>query len=499
MVAPLARLITKMFARPARVVRRRVGLCVEALEARDVPAVWANLTGDFQAMNLLNWQFSAYEANDQLRIIEFDGSVCNVTCVGLTSGEGQFDYIGINPSFTASIVFGGPVTAYWMWQAGGTIDQPDPASLGTGVTSTDLTILQWWQWEDGTLNSTDYAASVIVDGAMANIGKGEWGVGDGIIELGSNLVFCSAAVADFRGYVNLFHSTGIDVLGGSTASFGVDTAILSALATITERQTIRVLGESSRVLTQGAATLDLGLWVGGGTVELQGVANGEARVRFRGPVREAGGALIHSGIGNLNELYVSTVMTAGKLILGEGARLDVSDDRFVVIRGGTLATRVTAGRNAHEAFITAKTLHVEQVSGGQVTQIIIGDPSLNPPGVTGHVYSTLEVAGSVDWRSGTYRPLVTPAGVPAKSSLWFATKFFRIGFNDNPGSPLPVLGPVAGQQPPPAGTRFDIIRTSMHNIDRQNTPTFEAGNTNWTVIPAPQLPAPDREFWIERT
>lgn len=200
---------------------------------------------------------------------------------------------------------------------------------------------------------------------------------------------------------------------------------------------------------------------------------GTAEVVFHGPVRQANG---EPAPGLLTASAFSVYVSGGNLIIKEGSALRVAQGRAVFINGGKLATRVTAGAADHTATIVGNL----QVGQGEV---VICDPSLNPPEETGFVFGKLEVWGNVWWYGGTYRPLINPTGEAPSSVQWSARGSFMIG---ELGSPAPVLGPHSGATPPPLTVASSIITAGNGiaggTVIRTVTPTFEALNTNWTIL-----------------
>ena len=423
-----------------------------------------------------NWQANrAPEPNDHLYFI---GSYSQQNMTSLGSLPLTYAGIHVASDYTGTVSLTAPVSVGTLEMAatGGTIDQPN----GTGSA---LTVTSRFEWTGGTINASATVSTVTVQTAVALVST----AANASVTLGSDLVFDAAAEAAVEAQVNLTNPTGIDVLGGSGLTLGAGTSILSAIQAIGERNTIRVGGEHSRFFTRGAATADLGLWVNGGTAELRGVANGEVVVTFRGMIRDTNGVPV-TGVES-----TSVYMTGGKLIIGEGARLNVPYPRAVFVQGGKLATRVTAGRQDHVASITAPGgLYVAQKAGGAPTEVVICDPSLNPPGDSEFHFGELSVTGFVEWRGGTYRPLLSPTGVG--STTWIASGGFRIGRDGV--VPGPVLGPTSGSQLPPAPSEFLVISASgTGRVYREVTPMFEAGNPNWTIKPPAN---PDTQFVLRQ-
>jgi hypothetical protein len=408
-----------------------------------------------------------------------------------TNMSGNLPDVYVVSGYASTITLSGATAMTRLWLESGVIDQAGHDLTITGPGAEWSAAPADFYWTGGTITGSGDAAAVTVVGDPANY-RVTTALVTGAVTLGSNLVFDAGAEAEVDAQVNMTNPTGIDVLGGSGLTLANGTALLSALTAIEERQTIRVFGEHSRLFTRGAATADLGLWVGGGTAEFQGVATGEVTVTFAGAVRQANGDPAPGlAANNGNSVY----MTSGSLIIGEGARL-ATGPRSILVRGGKLATRVTAGRADHTAFISTQFLIIEQAAGA-TTEIVIGDPSMNPPGVNGYVYSTLYVTGPVAWKGGAYRPLLNPNN--NWSSLWYSTGNFHIGDPNNPGAAGPVLGPTSGQQLPPVNRTYEIIMSGT-GLVRNTTPALEAGNTNWAVLPGPINPNdPDRVLTIKRT
>ena len=354
-----------------------------------MPAVWANLTGDCQAMNLDNWQFAPYEDNTQLRIIDFDGAVCNSDCIGLTSGEGQFDYIGIKWTYSGTITLGGPVTAYWMWQCGGTIEQADPEVLvGYPPESTDLTILQWWQWEDGVITSTDYRASIIVEATMASIATESW-TSDGDVDLGSNIELNPGAVLSVQGGTVNIIAGGLEilvkagagiVLEATTGSieFSLDLPLIAPVFRLLGPALVGPNG-SWMEFRKGTCTLDAGIENRGGRLTV---------------MREVHLNLTRGLPGGNTAAYDQQ---GGILELTNGSTLDIWGNKDISIDGGIV--RTIAGTWGASTNAVVRVREFMFFDG----ELFINDDTI------AHQYGSLTIQGRMEWDGGTYRPRVDAA------------------------------------------------------------------------------------------
>lgn len=401
-------------------------------------------------------------------------------CDGL---QGVFSFVDMYEGYTGTVTLGGPVTTNWMVQRDGVIDQP----LGH---ASDITVYGAWTWSGGEINPSGVPAQVQVSGMYMS------GFADlsGALTLGSSLVFDTGTVAAFSASMTVTQErAGIDVQGGSQFTM-LGESLINALNTLADRNTIRVGGAMTKFTTVGSTSSALGLWVMGGTAETTPTAEGVSVARFSGPIRQANGTAPFQLAPT-----VSCYMTNGNLIVDERTMLTVTNDRDILIRGGKLATRVLTVDDLGSATIVARTLRIDQQLTGTTTEIVVGDPALNPAGINGHHYSHLVVLGEVQWRGGVYRPLVDTRPTGTKSSLWSSTGTFTIGSpNDDPNltGTAPTIGTVnrPDTDPLPAGRPYTIIMTDAV-IGRVSVPT--SAGPGWKVLPRLAADQPDQELVIE--
>lgn len=188
MIAPLKRLIARMWSRHPATVRPRTRLGFEALERRDVPAryTWTNdfSTGDHDFNTSTNWYPNGVPgAGDDVRFASASHIGTNDSCDNFS---GTFNSISLDMSYSGTVTLDGTVVTNNLSVYGGTIDQP----LSSGAS--DITVYSNFEWTAGTINSTSTLSALNIDGATASIAPSNAGT----VYLGSTLNFTGGSEVD---------------------------------------------------------------------------------------------------------------------------------------------------------------------------------------------------------------------------------------------------------------------------------------------------------------
>jgi hypothetical protein len=410
---------------------------LEVLDARVVPAVWTDATGNGLFSDPGNWSNNAKPVDgDNLIFRAPNPSIGLVGSTDNVSGmSGTFADVGIDSSYTGIITFSGAVNVTTFYeQDGGTISQPTSTSdltiQGTGI----------FNWTGGTIGTTNSGATIHLAGATATIspGAGNTITTSDTISLESGT---DPTSGNTIGTTATFNPGVLGLTGGGGITVGAfcnanvvpkDTAVVGFVNLDTQTD------PKSMTLTDATSGLKVypGYWGGqglklnnqGGTAEFL-----DGSVSYFGPVPQ------NPPPQNPPPAQAYITQAAGTLKLHSGATLGVQTGGFTVVSGGTFA--IVADSPAPQQA-NAKLDSDLTFSGGVI-------------GFIGN-YWTFEVTGNVTWSAGTYAPRVDVTG--AVADIWQMDKTLKI----TPDTSTAVLAPssINYQNGLPAGFQvkiFDIL------------------------------------------
>jgi hypothetical protein len=326
-----------------------------------------------------------------------------------------------------------------MTAAGAGFSQP-----GSG---TDITVTEEFEWTRGTLNSSNYLATLTLDGATATITPLTTGgimtpPTAGTVYLGSNITLENGAVATMgEGTIELTND-GIEIDVEANCAFDVNPGT-SAVAEISN-----LLSTHIQISANAAITVLSGTFQAAGRLTNAGSFTLMLNT----------GAAFPGVVGN----DVAYLQTGGQTLLSNGSTLHTDASKDVKITGGTLGTMSSTS----DATTTATISSNLEVTGGN---ILIG------VGTVPHTFGTLQVSGNVVWTGGTYRPVVFGTQDNGSADLWLATGTFTIGAGATiaPGC---VDDEGLEMTPVEANLRWLILQG---NGGITGNPTFDA---NWAFL-----------------
>jgi hypothetical protein len=428
------------FARPAeKHSKRKIRLGVEALESREVPALftWTGAVST-QATNSYNW-----EVTEGVPAYELPGDGDDVRFTAMSSG--YHDAENLSPMWGASEAFGSltleagydgtvsvaPDATFDVGDftlAGGAIAQPAP--------STPIEITGTFTWTGGVLNSLANGASVDILGAGSiNLPT------DGTLYCGSTLNFSNPTAAAVETVISgagtlLFNGTSQDAIfvrADAQVKFEGSTDAWAAIDSVNKTLTLDLGSNCGYVGTGTARPLGLRVINNGGKFYLHG--------QVTLPMTGAANTIAYSQTSG-SWLFPS------KLEIQSGCVLDVGN-RGVEILGGSVWLTGNADLPVNQQIATIKGQY--QMYGGSVgfgPPIQIGD---------GLEWCKFKVDGDVFWRGGSYVPGIDCGPGGTKANQWVVTGTMTVDttFVDKPTiNPAPQFLPQ-GQQP--SGTWEVII------------------------------------------
>ncbi len=414
------RLFRSSDRRPTTVQNRsRFRPFVEALEAREVPALFTWVGSGFGAGadfdTQTNWNYNGGgtatrlpAAGDDLAFISsMSGNANNVH--GPTSGA--YNSVSLNGAYSSTItLIGGFTTAsLTLDAAGAAISQP---SASGGYSNTDITVTSSFNWTNGTLNSSTHLSTLFLVGATATIAPREtrdlWNpmsppipgkvtTGD-TISLGENGNGTGTTLTSNPGEVDFSNAGALNISENSEF----------LAATVTIDSTVKYVGVSQiNVQAPAVAQQPAHFYVAG-----PGIFDGSGV-----PLYNQGSVWLHDS---------ATAILGGSVKIGgntfNNSYYQANDDSILDIQSGSNLTvektaLLTQGLlktswNPNLADnVTAQTGTITgnlYVSGGLVYICAGGAPQ--------H-YGTFYVTGTVDMESGSYQPGISGA-TSGKNDHW---------------------------------------------------------------------------------
>jgi hypothetical protein len=427
----ISRLFARKAAAPARRTPAKFRPRVDALEARDVPAIvdWTGIVSDDMTV-ADNWvvpgEGGAHRLPTSADDVFFAGHYSSSRDCGNFAGDYNSVHLGLG--YMGTVTLAGALNAGALELLSGTIDQPID---GTDITVTGGSVLddgKSFLWTGGILNSTTHLATVHITGATGQVLPPDVDA----LDLGSTLSLEDEAVVEFDpGEIDAHNDPEINLCGNCEADATLN-------ITLTPK-TLRIFGVTQINLTTGDK-----LDVAGGTM----YANC--------PIYNNNGALVIHGSGEVNltgtVTYGLTTVTNSYYQQGSSPLLSIESGSALTVENparmdsGVLQTLYNENLADTVAAQKATINGDLQVRGGTV-QICFGG------GAPGH-YGTLYVSGSVVMSGGTYHPYVKGAQA-GTCDLWKSGGDFSVN---------------------PAG-----VGTASLNVTDPDGPATVA-NSTWTII-----------------
>jgi hypothetical protein len=339
------------------------------------------------------------------------------------------------------------------------------AAFSQPASGTDITVTEEFQWTRGTLNSSSYLSTLILDGATANIAPAStmgFPPPPGTVYLGSNITLTNGTVATMREGTIEITNEGMEIDVGDDCQMNVDPGTGKKTEITGDVET----GETLKIRETGAVRVLSGSFPLKGQVENDGEftlkAGTTASIEWNGNVGFTKAYFQGAGVTQLYD---------GSLLETTGTNVDV------VFFGGKL---MTVGGDA--------TIKGDlRVTG--TTEILIN----SGPNETAsyHIYGTLTIDGDVSWEAGTYRPRVPAEHNQGQADLWYATGTFSasgIG---------PQIVPVAlddeqAEVPPDSEDSWLVIKANGGLTSNNNAPHYD---TNIWILETAGI-NPVTEWWM---
>ncbi len=465
--------------------RSRFRPSVEALEAREVPALFTWVGSGFGAGadfdTPANWTYNGGgtatrlpAAGDDLAFISsMSGNANNVH----GPASGAYNSVSLNGAYTSTItLIGGFTTAsLTLDAAGAAISQPIASG---GYSNTDIRVTSSFNWTNGTLNSSANLSNLILDGATALIAPRAimdmWNPMSppipGKVTTGDLLKLVNGALlTENPGEVDFANGAGMDIGDSCTATMAPtvqatvshkDVSHKGGMITVQQGGALTVTGQGD-ILNLAVYDDELPM-VNFGYVVIRNASNMSVTVT-------------QPAVGNPQPAYYQyTDPTGATTSIENGSQLtalSVANNEtsrgLVWIDGGDFHTYRP---NLNDTLNNAKVDGNMKVTRDTTVRVGI-NANVNKP------FNRLQVLGTVDWQGGTYVPRVDNSGL---ASLWQSNGAFTVAAGVSI-TPIQLSTPLVNQT-------FKIIQGSSVTGP---TPSVQG----WTVL----INSPTTEWNIKYT
>jgi hypothetical protein len=337
------------------------------------------------------------------------------------------------------------------------------AAFSQPASGTDITVTEEFQWTRGTLNSSSYLSTLILDGATANIAPAStmgFPPPPGTVYLGSNITLTNGTVATMREGTIEITNEGMEIDVGDDCQMNVDPGTGKKTEITGDVET----GETLKIRATGAVRVWSGTFdVVKGKVENDGEftlkTGTTATIQWNGNVGFTRAYRQDSGVTQLYD---------GSLLKLTGTNIDV------VIAGGKL---MTVGGDA--------TIEGDLTVSGLAEVLINSGPNET---ASYHIYGTLTIDGDVAWNGGTYRPRVPAEHNQGRADLWYATGTFSAAGIGTQVVPV-ALDDEQAEVPPDSEDSWKVFEADG-GLTGNNAPNYD---TDIWILQSDQN---DTEWWM---
>ena len=415
--------------------RRSFRPALEALEAREVPAVflWTGAVST-NALDAANW--SSMEEPGGLpgeddHLYFTGGLVANpgelggppspppispsVNCDNLQSLGSGFAGVHIESSYTGTVTMGEALTFGTFELANGAISQ--------SASAFDLTVTGTFNWTGGVLNSSTTAATFTLSGATATVDPGA----NNTITTGSTLNLVARETGNGLVGTNATFSEGT-VLFTNGLGLLIDN-LCSAYMQPKQPQapTAKVQFEGQNPFFKSEVKIK-----SGGSLT---VLSGSFETNEEQPL------IIEGGTFQLNGSSTATFRGRATAFNNQGPLVQLTNGQIKLTQGSTLTAdhgiTLTKGANGAASLQTLWHVGNGAINQAQPDANIVGNLVIDGADIvfctdkTNRLaFARLVVTGGVNWSNSFYRPVVYgPGGNNAPADRWYATGEFNIGAN----------------------------------------------------------------------
>lgn len=424
---------------------------VEALEAREVPAVfyWTGAQNT-DANNPYNWSVGgAPGLPGEGDVLHFSSTpsvpipgqpspppTSAPDCVGLLSlGEGiSFAAVYIESTYTGTVTIAEALTFGTFQLAGGAISQPDATF--------SLTVTGSFTWTGGTLNSSAALANFVLSGATAIIAP----VGGESVSLGSSIDFSNGSITTLQAGTLNVTKDAIELRVSGTSTLKVDP------------------GAAAYAVIGGLFSTHIHIKPNASATVLTGYFNAKSRATNEGSFTLNAGTTANFS-GSIESTIAYLQKSGGKTFLTNNSHLTTAVSKSIGIEGGILAT-LSGGPNTDT---------IAQIATNRLI-VTGGDIYINYGSEGYATFGLLFVSGEVLWNGGTFHSFVSQNG---DSDKWFATKF-TIG-----GTAAFSVTSLAGEwtpTPPTSGSVWTILISNNPIVRAAGTPSVDG--QVWELVEA---------------